>query len=137
MHQLQDEHHRTVASLQQQLDMMENQVYRIQNEQQQAFQQQRSQGLARTGMDLKEGIQDAALARPTLEEREQGEVRLYHTINSRQNLERCRGRVDKSTELELLCFCSAGYGFESCDTCVPEHNTLPLKAVDTIGIYLN
>ncbi|XP_071798184.1 uncharacterized protein [Asterias amurensis] len=73
MHKLQDEHHRTVASLQQQLDMMENQVYRIQNEQQQAFQQQRSQGLARTGMDLKEGIQDAALARPTLEEREQGE----------------------------------------------------------------
>ena len=73
MRQLQDDHHRTVESLQQQLDTTENQLFKLQQEHMAWAGQARAAESKEGSSEVIVGATAAAV--PSLEEREQGEVR--------------------------------------------------------------
>ncbi len=82
MKQLQDDHHRTMESLQQQLTATENQLFKLQQEHMAWASSQ-----ARAQDNSKEGTSDGASGAsaavvPSLEEREQGEVSSLLQVHS-------------------------------------------------------
>ena len=79
MKQLQDDHHRTMESLQRQLETTENQLYRLQQEHMSWAGQARAADSKESPLESASGGGAGAMGSlvPSLEEREQGEVSLY------------------------------------------------------------